>query len=63
MFAVGDTVIYGSVGVCKISDITENKLTGVVRKYYVLKQIDSYESVIYVPVDNEKLTSRMRCVP
>ncbi len=63
MFSVGDRIIYGATGVCKITDITENALTGVVRKYYVLCPVDTDKSVIYVPVDNEKLTSRMRAVP
>ncbi len=63
MFALGDRVVYGCVGVCEIADITENELTGVLRKYYVLKPVDTDKSVIYVPFDNEKLVSRMREVP
>lgn len=63
MFLVGETVIYGATGVCKISDISENKLTGKVREYYVLRPVDTDKSVIYVPTDNEKLVSRMRQVP
>ncbi len=63
MFAVGETVIYGSTGVCKISEVTENKLTGVLRKFYVLHPVDTDKNAIYVPVDNEKLVSRMRVVP
>ena len=63
MFSVEDRVIYGATGVCEITDIVENELTGVVREYYVLKPVDTDKSVIYVPIDNEKLTSRMRAVP
>lgn len=63
MFAVKDRVVYGSVGVCEIADIIENELTGVLREYYVLKPVDTDKSIIYVPIDNEKLTSRMRKVP
>lgn len=63
MFAVGETITYSSIGVCKINEITENKLTGVLRKYYVLLPVDTDKNVIYVPVDNEKLVSRMRAVP
>lgn len=63
MFSVDDRIIYGATGVCKITDIVENELTGVVREYYVLRPIDTDKSVIYVPVDNEKLTARMRAVP
>ncbi len=63
MFSVGDRIIYGATGVCEITDIVENELTGEVREYYVLRPVDTDKSVIYVPVDNEKLTSRMRAVP
>ncbi len=63
MFNTGDKVTYGAVGVCEIKDITENELTGELRKYYVLNPVDSDKSTIYVPVLNEKLTSRMRKIP
>ncbi|MBQ2971315.1 MAG: hypothetical protein IJE16_02050 [Ruminococcus sp.] len=63
MFSVGEKVIYGAVGVCLITDIIENELTGVMREYYVLRPVDSDKSVIYVPTNNEKLVSRMREVP
>lgn len=63
MFSIGERVIYGAIGVCEISDITLNELTGVTREYYILRPVDTDKSVIYVPTDNEKLTSRMRAVP
>ena len=63
MFAIGETVIYGSIGICKVDEISKNKLTGVMREYYVLRPVDTDKNVIYVPVDNEKLTSRMRVIP
>ena len=63
MFSVGDRIIYGSTGVCQIENIVENELTGVMREYYVMRPVDTNKSTIYVPVDNEKLVSRMREVP
>ena len=63
MFSVGDRIIYGSTGVCQIENIVENELTGIMREYYVLRPVDTNKSTIYVPVDNEKLISRMREVP
>ena len=63
MFSVGDRIIYGSTGVCQIEDIVENELTGIMREYYVMRPVDTNKSTIYVPVDNEKLVSRMREVP
>ncbi len=63
MFTVGDRVIYGASGVCKITDIVENELTGVLRQYYLLSPVSSDKSLIYVPLNNEKLIQRMRKVP
>lgn len=63
MFIAGETIIYGSIGVCEIKEISENRLTGTLRQYYVLQPVDTDKNVIYVPVDNEKLVSRMRAVP
>ena len=63
MFSIDDKIIYGATGVCRIENIIENELTGTVREYYVLRPVDTDKSIIYVPVDNEKLTSRMRAIP
>ena len=63
MFLAGETIIYGSIGVCEIKEISEYRLTGTLRQYYVLQPVDTVKNVIYVPVDNEKLVSRMRAVP
>lgn len=63
MFKVNDRIAYSSVGVCEITDITENDLTSVMRKYYVIIPLNDNKSLIYVPVDNEKLTGRMRKLP
>lgn len=63
MFSVGDRIIYGATGVCKVENIIENELTGTMREYYMLRPVDTDKSTIYVPVDNEKLVSRMRTVP
>ncbi len=59
MFYAGDMIIYGSVGVCKVEDVDTNSITGVPREYYILRPVDTDRSIIYVPTDNEKLTSKM----
>ena len=54
MYNVGDFVIYGKTGVCKVVDITtpKNRLMDHKRLYYVLEHL--YQSdVIYVPVDTD----------
>lgn len=53
-------VVYGQNGVCKITDIREEKLYGAKQTYYVLTPIDNEAFLIYIPTDNEGLTSKMR---
>lgn len=60
MIQKGDKIVYGSVGVCIVSDITENKVAGQRKKYYVLSPEANPNSTIFVPLDNENLVSRIR---
>ena len=63
MFAVGDAVVYGTQGVCKISEIVEMTVAKVTREYYVLVPVYAEKATLYVPVDNEDvIKSRMRPV-
>lgn len=62
MYNVGDTVIYGSEGVCRISDTTERKFKNRVLRYYVLQPIYKENSEIYVPADNADLVRKMKKV-
>ena len=59
MYEIDDLIMYGSTGVCKVSDITKPDFAGSDedRLYYVLEPL--YQSgVIYAPVDNEKVHMR-----
>jgi len=60
MFSIDDLIVYGVHGVCKIVTIEEKEFTGVKKKYFVLKPINSSSSTYYVPTDNETLISKMR---
>ena len=60
MFNVNDTILYGTHGICKISDISEQKFNGSTKKYYILQPLHNASSTIYVPMDNEKLLAKMR---
>ncbi|MBQ9859011.1 MAG: CarD family transcriptional regulator [Oscillospiraceae bacterium] len=60
MREIGEIVLYGTDGVCQISEITEKKFGKETTKYYVLSTLYRGNSVIYVPVGNEKLESKMR---
>ncbi len=59
MYKVGELVLYGSTGVCRVSEIKTQGFpsTGEQRMYYVLKPL--YQScVISVPVDSDKVFIR-----
>lgn len=62
MYEIGSLVVYGSDGVCKVTEIVENSFTGKndLRKYYVLAQISNPAYKVFVPCDNEILVSRMQ---
>ncbi len=60
MFQKGDFVVYGTVGVCRVEDITTLDMEGVSRDklYYVLHPWYKENSTVYTPVDNEKAVIR-----
>ena len=62
MFDIGSYVIYRSEGVCVVSDIREENfgIIGKSEKYYILVPINAQSSTVFVPVNNEVLTSYMR---
>lgn len=62
MFKKGDTILYTATGICTIDEICEKDIGGVKKQYYVLTPVSQKNSKVFVPVDNEKLTSKMRRV-
>lgn len=60
MYKINDAIVYGSQGVCKITDIEEKSVGGVKRAYYVLKPVNDKGATIYVPTDNEFVLKKMR---
>lgn len=58
MFAIGDTVLYGHSGVCRITDIRAERFGTVSRTYYVLSPVRDKTSTFYCPVDQENLPLR-----
>ena len=38
MFSIGDIFIYGSNGVCRITDIKEEKFGSEIKTYYILSR-------------------------
>lgn len=58
MYEIGDLIMYGARGVCRVKGITEldwDAARG--REYYVLEPLYK-DDVIYVPVDNTKVFMR-----
>ena len=57
MFQPGDTIVYGSNGVCRILGEQEESFGGVRQRYYRLRPVGDERSVFYCPVDQagEKL--------
>ncbi|MEA4912196.1 MAG: CarD family transcriptional regulator [Oscillospiraceae bacterium] len=59
MFKIGDTVVYESLGVCRIADIRTEKFPSMpAAQYYVLELIFGAQTTVYAPVDSDKLHIR-----
>ena len=61
-FEKSDYIVYDNAGVCLIEDIAMKKFDywDNERFCYILRPIGNPASFVYVPVDNEKLTKKMR---
>lgn len=62
MFEIGEQILYGATGVCRIDSITQMKIGGENKSYYVLRPLASESSTVFVPMDNESLVGKMRRV-
>lgn len=60
MAEIGEIVLYGSEGVCRISEISKIKVGHKREEYYVLHPIHREGATVYVPLNNETLLSKMR---
>jgi len=60
MYKVHEIVAYSSQGVCEITEICQREVAGNLMDYYVMKPVFDSRSTVFVPVDNERLVSRMR---
>ncbi len=60
MFEKGETVYYGTAGVCKVNDICRSPFDpSDERMYYVLEPSDfNTGTIIYAPADNDKVLLR-----
>ena len=60
LFKVGDYIVHGRNGVCKVVDITHLDMSGVDKDqlYYALFPMKSEDSKIFYPVDSDKVVMR-----
>ena len=60
MFDVGDYIIYGSNGVCRITNVGPMKIPGVSKDklYYTMVPCYIRDSEIFTPIDNERVVMR-----
>lgn len=60
MFEIGEFIMCGGHGVCRVASITGNPIDKLdkKRKYYILEPVFEKGSTIYTPVDNEKVVMR-----
>lgn len=60
-YEIGGCVIYRAEGICDIVDIRPESFAGGEKTdYYILSPRNDPNSIVYVPVNNERLTSMMR---
>ncbi len=59
---MGDIILYGAQGICKIDCIQTKQIGKQKADYYVLKPIYNDNTAVFVPVDNELLASKMQDV-
>ena len=58
-FNINDDILYLGTGICHIDDIRTEKFGTEPKKYFVMHAVNDPKSVIFVPVDSERLTSCM----
>lgn len=60
MFEVGDYIVCGSNGICEVQNVSTIDIPDVdpERLYYILQPVYKKSSVVYIPVDSEKIVMR-----
>ncbi len=58
LFKKGAFIFYGTVGVCRVNDISSMDFSGSDRLYYSLTPSFENDTTIYIPVDSDKVLMR-----
>lgn len=62
LFNIGDVIVYGAQGVCKIDGFQTKQIGKEEFEYYVLKPVYNENATVFVPIDNQALVAKMRSV-
>ena len=62
MYQIGDFVVYGTHGVCRILTIEERRIDRKTAAYYILEPVEQVGTCYMVPVQNEAAVAKMRPV-
>ena len=62
MLQIGDVVLYGLHGICKIGNIEVKQVGKTSLDYYVLNPVFNQNTAVFVPIDNEQLVAKMQRV-
>ncbi|MBR6720413.1 MAG: hypothetical protein IKL74_05825 [Clostridia bacterium] len=60
MYNIGDMVLYGGEGLCRISGIEDKKIADRTIKYYALTPARNESSVFYVPTEGKAAETKLR---
>ena len=60
MFQIGDLVVYGIHGVCKITEVQTQRVNRTKMEYFVLEPVTQCTSRFFVPSQNESALSKLR---
>lgn len=57
---IGEYVLYGGNGICRITDLVMRTVCGKTREYYTLTPVYDKNSSVFVPADNPRLLEKMK---
>lgn len=60
LFNIGDIIIYGAQGVCRIDSCETKQIGKQAERYYVLKPLFNESTAVFVPMENKQLTAKMQ---
>lgn len=60
MYEIGEKVLYGIHGICRVTDREERVVDRVKRQYLVLEPVDQAGAKFYVPIHNEAALAKLR---